>query len=208
MAEENDTQKPSREAVDPASAGSEVELSHLWKHMALTHNIHLTSTEEYDIKSAALHDYDAERVDRGNKVIRLECDIVEAREDLREARESLRDAQKILNSIQDVSQEIIFGHGNTGLSKFTTPVSVMYRLRDEVNTLRTELESEQEKALVWFIAYQELKTAVADTLMENRHLADGSQCTLKKLKDAYAKAKSAEASLDPQNSDYTTRVAY
>ena len=194
------------ERLSPA-AGSDVELSRVWQHMASTHNIHLTSTEEYDIKSAALDDYDAERVDRGNKVIRLECDIIEAREDLREARESLRDAHKILNSIQDVSQEIIFGHGNTGLSKFTTPVSVMYRLRDEVNTLRTELESEQEKALVWFIAYQELKTAVADTLDENCHLADGDQCTLKKLKDAYAKAQRAETSLVPQNSDYPEQLS-
>lgn len=78
----------------------------------------------------------------------------------------------------------------------------MNRLCDEVNTLRTELESEQEKALVWFIAYQELKTAVADTLDENGHLADGDQCTLKKLKDAYAKAQSDETRLVPQNTDY------
>jgi hypothetical protein len=52
-----------------------------------------------------------------------------------------------------------------------------------------ELEDEREKSLDWFIAFQELKGAVAETLAENRHLADGDQCTLKKLKDAYAKAK-------------------
>ena len=61
------------ERLSPA-AGSEVELSHLWKHMALTHNIHLTSTEEYDIKSAALDDYDAERIKQGNRIMRLEAD--------------------------------------------------------------------------------------------------------------------------------------
>ena len=42
--------------------------------MASTHNIHLTSTEEYDIKSAALDDYDAERIKQGNRIMRLEAD--------------------------------------------------------------------------------------------------------------------------------------
>lgn len=72
--------------------------------------------------------------------------------------------------------------------------------KHNAGVVAAELEAEREKALDWFIAYQELKGAVAETLEENRHLADGDQCTLKKLKDAYAKAKSAEASLDSENS--------
>ena len=71
--------------------------------------------------------------------------------------------------------------------------------KHNAGVVAAELEAEHEKALDWFIAYQELKGAVAETLEENRHLADGDQCTLKKLKDAYAKAKSAEASLDSEN---------
>ncbi len=71
--------------------------------------------------------------------------------------------------------------------------------KHNAGVVAAELEAEREKALDWFIAYQELKTAVADTLEENRHLADGDQCTLKKLKDAYAKAKRAESSLDSEN---------
>jgi len=61
------------ERLSPA-AGSDVELSRVWQHMARTHNIHLTSTEEYDIKSAALDDYDAERIKQGNRIMRLEAD--------------------------------------------------------------------------------------------------------------------------------------
>jgi hypothetical protein len=75
----------------------------------------------------------------------------------------------------------------------------MYRLRDEVNTLRSELKSEQEKALEWFIEFHALKNAVDETLEENCHLADGDNCTLKKLKDAYAKAKNAGHGLDSEN---------
>ena len=51
-----------------------MQLSRVWQHMASTHNIHLTSTEEYDIKSAALDDYDAERIKQGNRIMRLEAD--------------------------------------------------------------------------------------------------------------------------------------
>ena len=61
------------ERLSPA-AGSDVELSRVWQHMASTHNIHLTSTEEYDIKSAALDDYDAERIKQGNRIMRLDAD--------------------------------------------------------------------------------------------------------------------------------------
>lgn len=71
--------------------------------------------------------------------------------------------------------------------------------KHEAETVRKQLDSEHENAIDWFIAYQELKTAVADTLEENRHLADGDQCTLKKLKDAYAKANSAGHGLDSEN---------
>jgi hypothetical protein len=69
----------------------------------------------------------------------------------------------------------------------------------EAKILRDELKSEHEKAIDWFIAYQELKHAVGQTLEEKSHLADGDQCTLKKLKDAYAKAKSAETRWDSEN---------
>lgn len=61
------------ERLSPA-AGSDVELSRVWQHMARTHNIHLTSTEEYDIKCAALDDYDAERIKQGNRIMRLDVD--------------------------------------------------------------------------------------------------------------------------------------
>ena len=53
----------------------------------------------------------------------------------------------------------------------------------------------------WVIEFHALKNAVAETLEENRHLADGDQCTLKKLKDAYAKAKNAGQDLDSENAD-------
>jgi hypothetical protein len=121
-----------------------------------------------------------------------------------EAREDLQHAHKKLDAIQNTALEIIPGYGKTGLSTFTTPVSVMYRLRDEVNTLRAELKSEQEKALEWFIEFHALKNAVDETLEENRHLADGDNCTLKKLKDAYAKAKSAGHGLDSENAGAVT----
>jgi hypothetical protein len=75
----------------------------------------------------------------------------------------------------------------------------MGRMRDEINILRKELASEQEKALEWFIEFHSLKNAVDETLEENCHLADGDNCTLKKLKDAYAKAKNAGHGLDSEN---------
>ncbi len=62
----------------------------------------------------------------------------------------------------------------------------------EVRTLRVELESQQERSIDWFCVAQELKTAVADCLEENRHLADGDDCTLRKLRDAYEKAQSSD----------------
>ena len=49
------------------------------------------------------------------------------------------------------------------------------------------------------IEFHALKNAVDETLEENRHLADGDNCTLKKLKDAYAKAKNAGHGLDSEN---------
>jgi hypothetical protein len=49
-------------------------------------------------------------------------------------------------------------------------------------------DAELETAIDIFIAFHELKAAVAETLKQNCHLADGDQCTLKLLKDAYAKA--------------------
>jgi hypothetical protein len=77
--------------------------------------------------------------------------------------------------------EIIPGYGNTGKSTFTGPIAVMFRLRDEVDLLRKELESEREKALEWFIAAQELK-GYAEELIHARgrhHTAQAYQ----KLKD-------------------------
>ena len=87
-----------------------MQLSRVWQHMASTHNIHLTSTEEYDIKSAALDDYDAERIKQGNRIMRLEadaegdrarCDAAEKetdalREALAELNERLIDRQQTL----------------------------------------------------------------------------------------------------------------
>lgn len=78
-----------------ASAGSDVEPSNLWLHMANTHDIVLTSTEENDIKSAALDDYDAERVKWGNRIMRLEGDAAgdrALREDADKRAEVLREA--------------------------------------------------------------------------------------------------------------------
>jgi hypothetical protein len=68
--------------------------------------------------------------------------------------------------------------------------------KHEAEVVRKQLESEHETAISLFIEFYELKNAIAETLEENRHLADGDQCTLKKLKDAYAKAG---ASLDSEN---------
>ncbi|NDD54132.1 hypothetical protein EBZ39_09680 [bacterium] len=65
----------------------------------------------------------------------------------------------------------------------------------EAKILRDELKSEHEKAIYWFISYQELKWAVGQTLEENRHLANGDQCKLKLLRDAYEKVKSKETKL-------------
>lgn len=69
--------------------------------------------------------------------------------------------------------------------------------KHQAEVASAEREAENQKAIDWFIMYQELKTAVADTLEENRHLADGDDCTLKRLKDAYAKAKAAEHRSQP-----------
>lgn len=106
---------------------------------------------------------------------------------------------KKIDAIETKALEIIPGYGNTGKSTFSTPIAVMGRMRDEIDLLRKELASEQEKALEWFIEFHALKNAVDETLEENRHLADGDNCTLKKLKDAYAKAKNAGHGLDSEN---------
>jgi hypothetical protein len=69
--------------------------------------------------------------------------------------------------------------------------------KHSAGTNAAEVEALQQTALDWFLAFQGLKTAVADTLEENRHLADGDNCTLKKLKDAYRKALHAKAASPP-----------
>ena len=71
--------------------------------------------------------------------------------------------------------------------------------KHETELLRHQLRSEQENAIDWFIGYQELKAAIADTLEENKGCSYGDSCGLKKLKDAYAKAKAAESGLDSEN---------
>jgi hypothetical protein len=71
--------------------------------------------------------------------------------------------------------------------------------KHNAGVVAAELESEQLKSLDWFLAFHALRNAVAETLEENCHLADGDQCTLKKLKDAYAKAKDAGTGLDSEN---------
>lgn len=73
--------------------------------------------------------------------------------------------------------------------------------KHEVQTLRKQLRSEQENAIDWFIGYQELKTAIADTLEENKGCAYGDSCGLKKIKEAYAKAKASETGLDSENAE-------
>jgi len=74
----------------------------------------------------------------------------------------------------------------------------------EAKILRDELKSEHEKTIDWFISYQELKWAVGQTLEENRHLADGDQCTLKLLRDAYVKVKSEETKLPKTDENQNT----
>jgi hypothetical protein len=56
----------------------------------------------------------------------------------------MKRAEKTLKAIEDTALEIIPGYGKTGLSDFTTPVSVMYRLRDEVNVLRDKVRKAAE----------------------------------------------------------------
>ena len=76
--------------------------------------------------------------------------------------DQLEQDRKKLTAIEDAALKIIPGYGKTGLSDFTTPVSVMCRLRDEVDTLRKELESEHEKAIQWFITAQEVRGAAGE----------------------------------------------
>jgi len=90
------------------------------------------------------------------------------------------------------------------LEDMTREETAMGRMRDEIDLLRKELAAEQDKALGWFIEFHALKNAVDETLEENRHLADGDNCTLKKLKDAYAKAKNAGHSLDSESATAQT----
>lgn len=76
--------------------------------------------------------------------------------------------------------------------------------RHEAEIVRKQLESEHENAIDWFISCQELKTAIWDTLKmcEDRVPAMWS---LNPLKLAYAKAKSAETSLDSENDQVEAR---
>lgn len=113
-------------------------------------------------------------------------------------REEIEQLNRNRDTIEAKALEIIPGYGNTGKSTFNTPIAVMCRMRDEIDLLRKEFASEQEKAIGWFIEFHALKNAVDETLEENRHLADGDNCTLKKLKDAYAKAKNAGHGLDSE----------
>jgi hypothetical protein len=76
--------------------------------------------------------------------------------------DQLEHDRKKLQAIEDAALKIIPGYGKTGLSDFTTPVSVMYRLRDEVDALRKELESAHEKAIDWFITAQEVRDAAGE----------------------------------------------
>jgi hypothetical protein len=145
--------------------------------------------------------YDVEGGTLLESLIALEKDRDEWKEESGlHSKESDRLAKKI-DAIETKALEITPGYGNTGKSTFSTPIAVMGRMRDEIDLLRKELASEQEKALDWFIEFHALKNAVDETLEENRHLADGDNCTLKKLKDAYAKAKNAGHGLDSENAE-------
>lgn len=133
-------------------------------------------------------------------LIALEKDRDERKEESALHQKEHERLAKKIDAIENKALEIIPGYGNTGKSTFSTPIAVMGRMRDEIDLLRKELASEQEKALEWFSEFHVLKNAVDETLEENRHLADGDNCTLKKLKDAYAKAKNAGHGLDSENS--------
>jgi hypothetical protein len=84
----------------------------------------------------------------------------------------------------------------------TDPVSLGIALERAIAAMTANagvVAAELESELDWFLAFHALRNAVAETLEENCHLADGDQCTLKKLKDAYAKAKDAGTGLDSEN---------
>jgi hypothetical protein len=67
----------------------------------------------------------------------------EAMEEILAMENRLLRAEKTLKSIEEEALKIIPGYGKTALSDFTTPVSVMYRLRDEVDTLRKQLKADE-----------------------------------------------------------------
>ena len=64
----------------------------------------------------------------------------DARKEIEALETRLKRAEKTLQAIESTALEIIPGYGKTALSDFTTPVSVMYRLRDEVDALREQLQ--------------------------------------------------------------------
>jgi hypothetical protein len=109
------TQTSLRMVLQTARTDDPMQLSRVWQHMASTHNIHLTCTEEYDIKTAALDDYDAERIKQGNRIMRLEadaagdrarCDIAEKETDaLREALAELND--RLIDRQQTLMETLI-----------------------------------------------------------------------------------------------------
>lgn len=64
--------------------------SRLWHHMAETHDLYLTDSEEADIMSAAMDNYDAQRCESGQRIALLEgeakgdrarCDLAEKEAD-------------------------------------------------------------------------------------------------------------------------------
>ena len=89
--------------------------SRLFHHMAETHDLYLTDSEEADIMSAALDNYDAERVKQGQRIAMLEaeaqadrnrCDLAEKETDqLRVALIQMIHMTERLGELHDESQE-------------------------------------------------------------------------------------------------------
>ena len=63
-------------------------------------------------------------------------------------------------------------------------------LCDGYEELESENEEHSQKAIYWFVAFKELQGEVEHCLSENRHLADGEQCTLLGLRRAHEKVRS------------------
>jgi hypothetical protein len=64
------------------------------------------------------------------------------------------------------------------------PVIFARQLERERDDARYKLENAKQSLGFFIEIINELKAAIRETLEENRHLADGNDCTLRKLKTA------------------------